>query len=324
MKRVFHTEVERRITLKFIDMFCGMGTARMAFEQAGHECVYSIEWDKHKRQIYKVVFGNEPEGKDIRNARASEFPRADCWIAGFPCQDISIAGRQLGFGGDRSSLFFEVMRLLQEIKEEDKPSYLLFENVKNFFSVNAGRDFLSALCAMDAVGYDAEWSLLNSTHFGVPQNRERIFIVGHLRGRCTRKVFPIIKTMDCKNPAVCLTSRGYGSQRNGTYVVKNSVRAVLTPKREEKRQNGRRFKEPEECMFTLTKQDIHGVYINGEIRVLTPRECMRLQGVPDYITDKLIAANISDSQLYRAAGDAWTVNVGYEIAKRMDVSKIAC
>ena len=72
--------------MNFVDFFSGMGTARMAFEQAGHECVYSVEWDKHKRQIYKVVFGNEPEGSDIRNTRANDIRRADCWIAGFPCQ----------------------------------------------------------------------------------------------------------------------------------------------------------------------------------------------------------------------------------------------
>jgi DNA (cytosine-5)-methyltransferase 1 len=146
--------------LTFIDFFAGMGTARLGFEQAGHKCVYSVEWDKHKRQIYKVVFGDEPQGSDIKLTAAQELPKADCWIAGFPCQDISVAGKQTGFQGQRSSLFFEVVRLLQETQEENKPPYLLFENVKNFFSVNGGRDFLEALFALDEVGYDTEWDLL--------------------------------------------------------------------------------------------------------------------------------------------------------------------
>lgn len=177
--------------LTFIDFFAGIGTARMGFEKAGHECVYSVEWDKHKRQQYKIIFGKEPEGSDICEVRGAELPNADLWIAGFPCQDISIAGKTLGFGGDRSSLYFEVVRLLSEIEERNKPAYVLFENVKNFFSVNSGRDFFTALVSLDKVGYDAEWDLLNSKNFGVPQNRERVFIVGHIRTKSSRQVFPI-------------------------------------------------------------------------------------------------------------------------------------
>jgi DNA (cytosine-5)-methyltransferase 1 len=401
--------------MKFIDMFCGMGTARMGFEQAGHECVYSIEWDKHKRRIYDVIFGKEPEGRDIRDTRTDELPQSDCWVAGFPCQDISVAGKQVGFEGNRSSLYFQVMRLLHETKEENRPKYLLFENVKNFFSVNGGRDFLTALIEMDEVGYDSEWDLLNSKNFGVPQNRERVFIVGHLRGRSTRKVFPIAGQSNeystigkSAKTAVArtLTAGGHSGgnhsgmtilqignlyQREGrenpndgrVYDVNGiapclnkmeggnrqpfiKVQAVLTPDRLEKRQNGRRMKEDGEPMFTLTGQDRHGVMITeatkkgyseayegdsinlavpgsktrrgrvgvgvantldtscnqgtltqGRIRRLTPRECLRLQGVPEYIIDKLINAGISDTQLYRAAGDAWSVPVGYEIARRL-------
>jgi DNA (cytosine-5)-methyltransferase 1 len=311
--------------MKFIDMFCGMGTARMGFEQAGHECVYSIEWDKHKRRIYEVIFGYEPEGRDIRDTRAVELPQSDCWVAGFPCQDISVAGKQVGFEGNRSSLYFQVMRLLQETQEEDRPKYLLFENVKNFFSVNGGRDFLTALLAMDEVGYDAEWDLLNSKNFGVPQNRERVFIVGHLRGKSTRKVFPIVTTMDCKNPAVTCTARGYGSQRNGTYVIENPARVkqllnIMANGKRENPNQGRVY-DLSGLSPTLGKMEGGGrkpYIINDEqIRQLTPRECMRLQGVSDEITDKLIKARISDTQLYRAAGDAWSVSVGREIARRL-------
>lgn len=205
----------------------------------------------------------------------------------------------------------------------------------------------------------------------MPQNRERVYTLGYLRARGSRKVFPI--GADCK-PAAKLqgqcantvTARYYGAQAVGTYCIEreqlsevkqignvmptatrdnpNQGRvydpiglapclnkmegggreplitepcACLTPDRLEKQQNGRRFKEPGEPMFTLTKQDIHGIAQSNRIRRLTPRECMRLQGVPDYITDKLIAAGISDAQMYRAAGDACTVNVIYEIARRL-------
>ena len=356
--------------MKFIDMFCGIGTARLAFEYAGHQCVSSIEIDKYKRHIYKTIFGEEPERGDIKNVFGNELPRSDVWVAGFPCQDISIAGRQLGITrGFRSNLFFEIMRLLQETKEEDKPSYLLFENVKNLYSVNDGRDFLEILYQMDEVGYDAEWDCLNSKFFGVPQNRERVFIVGHLRGRGTRKVFPIersdseiTKLQGQQIYANTLKTR-YRVGGGETYIIEceqpsQEVRAVLTPDRANKKQNGRRFKEDGEPMFTLTNQDRHGVelrqlipgsdaqrvydseglartlksegggqgaktglyQVESRIRRLTPRECFRLQAIPEYIIDKIYDAGLSDTQMYRGAGEAWTVAVGYEIAKRMEVN----
>lgn len=393
----------------------------MGFEKSGHECVYSIEWDKHKRRIYSVIFGKEPEGKDIRTICGNELPRSDCWCFGFPCQDISVAGKQLGFNGDRSSMFFEVMRLLSEIEERNKPSYLFIENVKNLISVNEGWDFFNLLYSLDLAGYDAEWQLLNSKNFGVPQNRERVFIIGHLRGRSTRKIFPITgtnqpigvpikrlahannfrrynQTYDINSSIEALDTCQGGGRQPCVKIVGNTnpsgnsmngqvydskglaptlttnkgegnkilVRAVLTPDRIEKRQNGRRFKEPGEPMFTLTKQDIHGVAIKEatkkgyaiaeegdsinleqpnsktrrgrvgkgiantlttscnqtvlkgfRVRKLTPKECWRLQGIKDKITEKVIAAGISNSQMYIGSGDATTVNVIYEIANRL-------
>jgi DNA (cytosine-5)-methyltransferase 1 len=84
------------VRLKFIDLFCGMGNFRLGMEQAGHECVYSCEWDKHKRRIYEVIYGHEPEGRDIRDVRANDIPKADIWCFGAPCQDLSIAGKRAG------------------------------------------------------------------------------------------------------------------------------------------------------------------------------------------------------------------------------------
>lgn len=194
---------------------------------------------------------------DVRAVDARSMPRADCWCFGFPCQDISVAGKQLGFAGKRSSLFFAVTGLIRDLKEEDRPSTLFIENVKNLLSVNGGFDFARLLVELDEIGYDAEWSVLNSKDFGVPQNRERVFIIGHLRGRGGREVFPIGEADEVYNTA----------RPDGDYIIKpdgNEPKVaipVLTPDRMEKRQNGRRFKGNDDEMFTLTSQDRHGVMV---------------------------------------------------------------
>lgn len=212
--------------MKFLDFFAGIGGFRRGMELAGHKCVGFCECDKfaygsyvsmhllteeqrerlmtmpkNKRikEIGKEEYRNgEWYARDIREIRAAHVPRAECWCFGFPCQDISVAGKQLGFRGERSSLFFSVMRIIQDTKEEDRPTYLFIENVKNLLSVNGGTDFLKLLIALDEAGYDAEWQVLNSSDFGVPQNRERVFIVGHHRGKCRHEVFPVYGT-DGKN-----------------------------------------------------------------------------------------------------------------------------
>lgn len=180
--------------LTFLDFFSGIGGFRRGMELAGHTCVGHCEIDKYANMSYAEIH-KPKDGEwfetDIKRARAEELPKADVWCFGFPCQDISIAGRKLGFKGQRSSLFFTVTRLIRDTKEEDRPKYLFIENVKNLLSVNGGCDFLKLLLELDEIGYDAEWQILNSKNFGVPQNRERVFIIGHLRGRSGPKVFPI-------------------------------------------------------------------------------------------------------------------------------------
>lgn len=203
------------------------------------------------------------------------------------CQDISVAGKQLGFQGNRSSLFFRVMYLIGQLKEEDKPTYLFIENVKNLLSVNGGWDFARLLIEMEQGGYDAEWQVLNSKDFGVPQNRERCFIIGHLRGRSAAEIFPVKGTdrensvsiidqegitgalpcfvdlsyqgIELTEKARCLQARYNKGVSNHKAETSGVAIPVLTPDRAEKRQNGRRFKENGEPMFTLTSQDRHGV-----------------------------------------------------------------
>ncbi len=374
--------------LTFIDLFAGVGMARMGMEQVGFKCVYTCEFDKHKRKEYEIIHGNKPEGCDIRDVRAADIPRSDVWFFGAPCQDFSLAGLRKGLGGERSSLVGEVFRLIEE-KAEDKPEWLVYENVKGMLSANNGYDFLSIIIAMDELGYDVEWQVLNAKNFGLPQNRERVYTIGHLRKCGSKQILPITKDsgqIDKLGEQInsnTITARYGNALSNGTYIVEGNerkqtsinqvasldsdkrfnpnryrvydtdglspclntaqgggrephvlvkskdhscnqgviVKACITPDRIEKRQNGRRFKEDGEPMFTLTKQDIHGVFIqDGEeyvIRKLTPKECMRLQGVPDEYTDKLIQAGISDSQIYKAAGDGLSVPIAKEIGERI-------
>lgn len=209
--------------LKFLDFFSGIGGFRRGMEMANHICVGHCEIDKFANMSYKEIHDikeNEWFGQDIRRTNADELPRADVWCFGFPCQDISVAGKQLGFKGQRSSLFFTVTRLIRDTKEEDRPKYLFIENVKNLLSVNGGTDFLKLLIELDEIGYDAEWQVLNSKNFGVPQNRERVFIIGHLRGKSTRKVFPINRS----NKKIIETV-GYIGKKKSVYQV-NSVNGI--------------------------------------------------------------------------------------------------
>lgn len=225
--------------MKFIDFFSGVGGFRRGMELAGHECVGFCEFDKFAVASYTAMhlmtddereyISTLPKNKrvaeagkeeyrhgewyanDIRRIFAEDIPKADCWCFGFPCQDISVAGKQLGFNGARSSLFFRVMRLVQDLEEKDRPAYLFIENVKNLLSVNGGTDFLKLLIALDESGYDAEWQVINSADY-VPQNRERVFVIGHLRGRSTTKVFPIERA-DRENSVQIIAHRE-GFRRN--------------------------------------------------------------------------------------------------------------
>lgn len=178
--------------MTFIDFFAGVGGFRRGLELAGHKCLGFCEYDKFAVQSYRAIHDTEGEwyAKDIRTVRAADIPTADIWCAGFPCQDISVAGKCLGFKGKRSSLFFTVTGLTKALEEKDKPTYLFFENVKNLLSVNRGFDFARVLIELDKIGYDAEWCIFNSVDV-IPQNRERVFIIGRLRGGNGRQVLPI-------------------------------------------------------------------------------------------------------------------------------------
>lgn len=175
--------------MKFIELFAGIGAFRLGLERTGHECVWANEWLERPRSIYARNFGEQPDGRDIRNVSAGDLPDADLLVGGFPCATFSVAGKRTGFSLDdtRGTLAFEMFRLAHE----KSIPYLLFENVKGLLNHDGGRTFEIILEVLDGLGYDCQWELLDSQNFGVPQHRERIFLIGHLRGKPRPKVFPI-------------------------------------------------------------------------------------------------------------------------------------
>lgn len=180
--------------MKFLDLFAGIGGFRLGLEQAGHECVGFCEIDKFARKSYKAIHNTEGEREyhDITEVTNEEWRTlrgtVELICGGFPCQAFSIAGKRKGFLDEtRGTLFFEIARAAEQIK----PRTLFLENVRGLLSHDKGRTFRTIISTLDELGYDAEWQILNSKNFGVPQNRERVFIIGHLRGERGREVFPI-------------------------------------------------------------------------------------------------------------------------------------
>ena len=277
--------------MKFLDLFAGIGGFRFGMESAGHECIGFCEIDKFARASYKAIHNTEGEIElhDITTVTDEEIRNighVDVICGGFPCQSFSIAGSRRGFEDTRGTLFFEIARFADILK----PKYLFLENVKGLLNHDKGNTFKTILRALDGLGYDVEWQVLNSKNFSVPQNRERVFIIGHLRGQRTRNVFPIIREDEksdnqqskieivgnTKNPngigqgtgSIVYDSKGLiGTLCARDYKEPKQVAIpVLTPDRLEKRQNGRRFKTDGEPMFTLTAQDRHGVVVENEIK----------------------------------------------------------
>lgn len=179
--------------LKFLDLFAGIGGFRLGMEAAGHNCVGYVEWDKFARKSYEAIHNTKGEwtAHDITTVSDDDFRlfrgTVDVICGGFPCQAFSIAGKRGGFSDTRGTLFFEIARATEQIK----PRILFLENVKGLLNHDEGRTFGTILNTLDELGYNAEWQVLNSKDFGVPQNRERVFIIGHLRGSSGREVFPI-------------------------------------------------------------------------------------------------------------------------------------
>lgn len=380
--------------MKFLDLFAGIGGFRLGMESAGHECVGFCEIDKYARASYKAIHNTEGEIElhditRVTDESIRRFGSVDVICGGFPCQAFSIAGARRGFEDTRGTLFFEIARFASILK----PRYLFLENVKGLLNHDRGNTFEVILSALDELGYNVEWQVLNSKNFGVPQNRERVFIIGHLRGECTRSVFPISgesEQSDHQPPKIEIigntrnpngTSKGTKSVVYGSGGVVGTLTATdyKEPKQVAIKQFGilqpnfnqcgvvyetdgiaptiRAYQggglEPKIRVKEATKQgyqeaeignsvnlshpnsktrrgrvgkQIANALLTGEsqgvvepdfrIRKLTPRECWRLQGFPDWAFDKAQEVN-SNSQLYKQAGNSVTVNVIAAIAKEL-------
>lgn len=380
--------------MKFLDLFAGIGGFRLGMESAGHECVGFCEIDKYARASYKAIHNTEGEIElhditRVTDESIRRFGSVDVICGGFPCQAFSIAGNRRGFEDTRGTLFFEIARFASILR----PKYLFLENVRGLLNHDGGATFETIIRTLDELGYDVEWQVLNSKNFGVPQNRERVFIIGHLRGERTRNVFPLSgesEQSDHQPPKIEIigntknpngTSKGtksvvYGSggvagtltatdykepkqvaikqfgilQPNfnqcgvvyETDGIAPTIRAYqgggLEPKIRVKEATSKGYAEAEvgdsvnlshpnsktrrgrvgkQVANTLLTGESQGVIEpDFRIRKLTPRECWRLQGFPDWAFDKAQEVN-SNSQLYKQAGNSVTVNVIAAIAKEL-------
>lgn len=374
--------------MKFIDFFSGIGGFHTGLEKAGMECIGWCEFDKFAQASYRAMYDTDNLwfGDDVTKVKGKDLPKADLWTFGFPCQDISIAGKQKGIKeGTRSGLFYEIMRLLDECKE-NKPQWIMCENVKNLLSIDGGGGFLTVVGEMAERGYCIEWKVYNSKDYGVPQNRERVYIVGCYGKRRSGNLLPVKRenTTTLKqiiggsqgervyNPngvSCTLSAQGGGmGAKTGLYEIDtNKVQSIGNGSRYETDNTvwptglagtltatdykhvpkvaiknatkqgytmaeigdgidlaypdseTRRGRVQPQRSNTLTTSDNLGVLVDDEpirIRKLTPKECWRLQGFTDEQYEKAATVN-SNSQLYKQAGNAVTVNVVEEIGKHI-------
>lgn len=320
----------------FFDAFSGVGGFRLAFENEGYECVGYCEIDKYARRLYEEYFNiseNEFVWHDIMTINVEDMPNFDIITAGVPCQPFSYAGRRGGLNDERG---INLWRSLFNIVRSKKPKIILIENVKGLLSTNRGRDFAWILFQMAEMGYGVEWMVLNSKDFGVPQNRERVFIIGHLGNGCPAKVFPIRedekayytpperehKIQTSTDICPTITARYYKLGNSDQYI------AIYDP------YNKRLPADQKTCTTLRTNYSNGNAWIvkwckypftlteninmdNIKIRKLTPLECFRLQGFPDDIVFKAREIGISDTQLYKMAGNAVTVQVVQSIARKL-------
>lgn len=320
--------------MTFLDLFAGIGGGRRGFEKAGHRCVGYCEKDKFARASYramhcmtewqrkeieglsvaqrrKAVLGMEIAeeiGEDIREIE--EVPIADCWVYGAPCKSFSNSGKREGLDGE-SGLVREVYRLLQR----HKPEWLVYENVTGMFATTRGLDFLWVLSEMDKCGYDARWQTLNTRDFGLPHNRERVYVIGHCREYGEREI-PIIRG-EYKR-ACCRDGRGIKikeSTKQG-YAVAHEGDSVNFRYPNSRERRGRVGHKVAQCLTATCEQAYVESVDPVVLHKLTPLECFRLQGWEDEYFYRAKMVN-SDSRLYEMAGNGMSIPVMYEIAKRL-------
>lgn len=298
----------------FIDLFAGIGGMRIAFEKNGGECVFSSEWDKFSQETYFCNFGEKPHG-DICQIDEKSIPPHDVLLAGFPCQPFSNAGLKRGFEDTRGTLFFEIARIVQW----HAPSLILLENVKGFLSHDKGNTFFVVKTTLEDLGYEVHWKVLNARDFGLPQNRERIFIVGINRELTNSKPFVFPKSRAKKKLVGDILEPSVPAK----YTLSDRLWAGHQRRLKEHRERGNGFgyglfNSESEYTSTISARyykDGSEILISQgrkNPRKITPREAARLQGFPESFK-----IPVSDAQAYRQFGNSVPVPVVTAVARQM-------
>lgn len=304
---------------KFIDLFAGLGGFRIALESLGAKCVYSNEWDPHAQKVYADNFGHIPEG-DITKVDEKKIPNHDILCAGFPCQAFSISGKQRGFEDSRGTLFFDVARIVKE----KNPKIVFMENVKNFATHDGGKTLSVVKSTMEELGYTFYQKVLNSVTYGMPQKRERIYMV------CFRndldintfkfpKPFKLTRYIDdfllkdeimVESLYIDRPDTYYNDKEDNKYSDKPIRLGIVN-----KGGQGERIYSTKGIAITLSAHGggafakTGGYLVNGRPRKLHPRECARIMGFPD-------SYKISSSfnQAYKQFGNSVVIDVLQYIA----------
>lgn len=290
-------------------MFSGIGGFELGIKkvlsQDHNTCVGYSEINKYAIQVYQQHFPNHKNYGDCTSINTDTLPEFDLLVGGFPCQAFSVAGKRKGFDDTRGTLFFEIARILRD----KRPRNFILENVKGLLSHDGGKTFQTIIGVLSDIGYFVEWQVLNSKDFGVPQNRERVFIVGHLGGYGGRKIFPLGQNSEKNNRQITSTTidsnyfKGIDNHGQRTMIAQRCPLKFLD-------RNQRNIEG--DYSYTVDSMNTGGVRTGERIRRLTPKECERLQGFPDDWT-----AALSDTQRYKCAGNAVTVNVVEAIVKEL-------
>ncbi|QGH73317.1 MAG: cytosine specific methyltransferase [Siphoviridae sp. cttb18] len=340
--------------MNYFSIFSGIGGFEQGIYLADNDrecqstCVGFSEIDRYAIKIYEKHFHHSNYG-DATKIIPSSVPDFDLLVAGFPCQAFSVAGKGKGFDDARGTLFFDIARILSD----KRPTHLLLENVRGLLSHDNGKTFHRIIGVLAELGYRVEWQVLNAKFFGVPQNRERVFIVGHLGERCSRKVFPIGESIgileevngegqDHQHSSSITSNYRKGVHGRGeTYIKELTEEQSLSKRvydtdgitptlkglgggggaktglyavRQPLRFLNRNQKNIEgDYAFALDASQTSGIKEGTRIRRLTPTECERLMGFPDGWTE-----GVSDSQRYKMLGNGVVVNVVKEVIKSFE------
>ena len=316
--------------MKFIDLFAGIGGFRVALEKSGQNCVFSSEWDKYAQLTYKENFGETPHG-DITQIDENSIPEHDILCGGFPCQAFSVSGKQAGFNDTRGTLFFDIARIVKK----QKPKVIYLENVRNLYRHDNGKTLATVKTVLDDLNYHTFIEVLDSSNYGVPQHRERVYII------CFRKDLNI-ENFEFPKPTFDKIFLEDVLEKNIDFsdfiVNRKDIKLIeeklhltsdlfstdfLKPIRVgtiSKGGQGERIYSVKGHAITLSAYGggvagKTGAYlIDGVIRQLTPRECLRVQGFPESFK---FPEGMSVSQMYKMCGNSVSVPVVEKIFKNI-------